>query len=448
MEAPSSLALNILSIMATKPFRIRTVTTFVTLDSLDFDNGILEKKIDQCASNLRGIESRLVKDGYEVQTVRIATNPFGEWLVPNVRGGMSDDEKSIIISRLQNLNALLGQHDINFCSLGPSMLPEHTTSICPLIVSISPGRFACSANIDACDVQASMAAAKCLKLISSSEQMKTFVNSSAVIGDGAHLAGGLGNFRFCAASYVKSGVPFFPAAKAPSKGVGKHNSIRFALGLENGGYVAHLLQEAKSIVNVQRVFADGWKRELLPIQQLCLDYVDTINNHEFPIEYLGIDTSLNPSLDNSGSVACAIESLGEVRGRFGQGSLAAAAIITTSLQSIPDIITTGYCGLMLPVLEDQRLAELGMLTQSNDRIDIQKLLCISSVCGVGVDTVPIPGDSPDENLSSLMLDVAGLAGRWNKQLSCRVFPVPNGKSGEMTQFDSPYMCNSCIFRID
>ncbi|KAL3797354.1 hypothetical protein HJC23_010480 [Cyclotella cryptica] len=437
--------------MTTKPFRIRTVTAFVTLDTLDFnDGGDLEEKIGQCSTLLREVESRLVKNGYEVQTVRIATNPFGEWLVPSVSGGdsLTADDKAVIVARVQRLNGVLAQHDINFCSLGPSIYPEHTSSICPIIVSAFPGRLSCSAVIEPCDVTASLAAAKCVKLISS---MDASVDWKSLIGDGSHLAGGLGNFRFCTTSCVRSGIPFFPAAKAPSKGLGNDNCIGFALGLENGAYARQLLKEAKSIVNVKRVFSDSWKADLLPIQEICFDYVNSTKEAtclKHRIEYLGIDTSLNPSLDQGGSVARAIESLEEVKGKFGRGALAAAAAITTSLQSIPDVLTTGYCGLMLPVLEDHRLAELGTLTGSRDRLDIQKLLCISSVCGVGVDTVPVPGDSSDENLSSLMLDVAALAGRWNKQLSCRVFPVPNQKAGDTTQFDSPYLCNSHIFSLD
>ena len=44
---------------------------------------------------------------------------------------------------------------------------------------------------------------------------------------------------------------------------------------------------------------------------------------------------------------------------------------------------------MLPVCEDRRLAELA----NEDGIDTTRLLGISSVCGVGLDTIPIPGDS-------------------------------------------------------
>lgn len=401
----------------TIPFKIRTVTCFVTLDQYDFYENGIEQKIDQCSSLLREIESRLANEGYEVQTIRIATNPFNEWLLPTAARQISDDDRSTIVSRLHRFNDLLGKHDINFCSLGPSMNPEHTTSICPLIVSFSPGRFSCSANIESCDVASASASAQCVQLISSREKMEAHANDLTITGDGTHLDGGLGNFRFCTASYVRSGIPFFPAAKAASLGERVDNHIQFALGLENGEYAGELLKEAKSIANVQRLFSEKWRQELLPLQTICENYVKAIKE-ESMIEYLGIDTSLNPSLDENGSVGKAIEHLDEVRGNFGQGSLSAAAAVTTALQSIPDIKITGYCGLMLPVLEDQRLSELGMMSASNGRLDVQKLLCISSVCGVGVDTVPVAGDISVENLSSLHLDVAALAG---ESIYCLVY---------------------------
>ena len=103
---------------------------------------------------------------------------------------------------------------------------------------------------------------------------------------------------------------------------------------------------------------------------------------------------------------------------------------------------------MLPVCEDRRLAELAAADESRGkRLQISDVLSISSVCGVGIDTVPIPGDCSTKELSGLLLDVAAIAGRWDKSLSCRVFPVPGKKAGEMTEFDSPYMCNSPVFPL-
>ena len=399
--------------MTERPFRIRTITSFVNIDPSDFgnDSESLRQKINACNRLLREGESQMATAGFEVQTIRIATNPFGEWLV-------TDDQENVN-KRLNDLNSLLSDCDINFCSLGPSNDPEHTTAVCPEIVSIAPGRFSCSANISAGDINAALAAANCIQTISLKD-------------DGDHLKGGLGNFRFAAASCIDT-VPFFPGARAPQD-LGK-NAIAFAVGLENGGFAKELLHEAGSIENVQTVFHDKMRKELLPIQQICEGL------EKEGVEYRGIDTSLNPSLDDGGSVAEAIECLDEVEVFGNPGTLAAAAAVTTSLQSIPDIKTTGYSGLMLPVLEDNRLAELDTLT-------IQKLLCISSVCGVGIDTVPIPGDVSDKSLASLILDVAALACRWNKPLSCRVFPVPGRQAGMATSFDSPYMCNSSIFSLE
>ena len=69
------------------------------------------------------------------------------------------------------------------------------------------------------------------------------------------------------------------------------------------------------------------------------------------------------------------------------------------------------------------------------------------MCGVGVDTVPVPGDCSETELAGLLLDVAGLAHRWDKSLSCRVFPVPGKQAGDWTDFDSPYMVNAKILPI-
>lgn len=49
----------------------------------------------------------------------------------------------------------------------------------------------------------------------------------------------------------------------------------------------------------------------------------------------------------------------------------------------------GYNGLMLPVMEDLILAERA--AQVPPSFTMRDLLTFSSVCGVGLDTVPVPG---------------------------------------------------------
>lgn len=398
-------------------FRVRTVTIFISLRPSMFPMEAapsveLTQLVALSAQVLKRAEAELAKGGYEVQTVRIATNSFGEWLYDEPNSMLDTAE-----FRLDLLTSLLEQKGIQFCSLGPAETVEEISTLCHKIVLQAPC-FSCSANINT--VESATAAAQCILELSKS------------------TPGGLGNFRFCAAASCQPFIPFFPAAKSSSQ---QRNDgiVGFALGLENGALANSLLEECKTIDNIGTVFRNGIASAILPVQTIC-EAVAT----DAACPYLGMDTSLNPSLDDGGSVAEAIESLQEVQGEFGgRGTLAAAAAITTSLQSLPNIKLTGYCGLMLPVCEDTRLAQLAR----EKKLQIADILSISSVCGVGIDCVPIPGNCDESLLASLILDVAGVANRWNKSLSCRVFPVPGRKAGKKTKFDSPYLCNSRVLPL-
>ena len=425
------------------PFKIRTITAFVSLYNSDFEEDIssgsfgVETKIRRCADVLNVVQSHLTSDhsyhssndnneyvvSYEVQTIRIATNPFGEWLLLSNNANNDDKfDRDLAYERLSCMDSILKDVGIEFCALGPAY-GSNQISFCPRIVESSP-RFSCSANIEACDYEAATAAASA-------------VNAISVCDTKPFLKGGLGNFRFCTASACSAFIPFFPSAKSDSKCI-VDQEIGFGIGLENGHLAMSGLGLAGRIQEIQSVFYDVVSKALVPVDDICQQIAPLCN-----AKYIGIDASLNPSLDDGGSVAEAIEQLKEVSIFGGVGTLAAAAAITTTLQRLP-IKLTGYCGLMLPVLEDRRLAVLA--AQSPSRIKISQLLSISSVCGVGIDTVPIEAGLSENELSSLILDVAGLAHRWNKSLSCRVFPC--GEVGSATNFDSPYMCNSRVFSLE
>jgi uncharacterized protein (UPF0210 family) len=418
---------------------VRTVTAYLNLRSSDFPLALdalpdssVGSKVAQCATFLREMERELTEADYMVQTVRIATNPFGEWLVQD---NDDDDNNKNTSIRLQILDTLLSQHDITFCSVGPAVTKEHV-KFCPKIVA-SSDKFSCSAVVDSGDAESAARAAETILRIA---QLGNEENAPA------YLQGGLGNFRFCAVASCKPYIPFFPAAQAESNTSNSENDqgIKFALGFENGQVARKLLSECQSVSRIRPDFCNAMAATLQPVQAIC----EKVAKRQ-GVTYLGIDSSLNPSLDEKGSVAEAMEQLDELPGHFGgPGTLGAAAEITQALQSLPGIKLTGYCGLMLPVCEDTRLAALASASGETDReLRITDLLSISSVCGVGIDTVPLPGDCTKEELTALILDVAGIAGRWNKSLSCRVFPVSGKNAGELTEFDSPYLVNARIFSM-
>lgn len=135
------------------------------------------------------------------------------------------------------------------------------------------------------------------------------------------------------------------------------------------------------------------------------------------------------------------------------GTLGAVSTVTRAIKALAvpagdgvheeAVQLVGYSGLMLPVMEDLILAQRA----SEGRFSVRDLLTFSSVCGVGVDTVPIPGDTPAEALAGLYMETAALAFRLNKPLSCRVLPQQGRKAGEVTDVVSPYLCNTTVFAL-
>jgi uncharacterized protein (UPF0210 family) len=151
---------------------------------------------------------------------------------------------------------------------------------------------------------------------------------------------------------------------------------------------------------------------------------------------MGVDLSPAPLKDDS--IGAAIENL-TTQPIGSSGTLTAAATITSALKDI-QVTQTGYSGLMLPILEDSRLAQ----RWSEGRISIDSLLSYSAVCGTGLDTVPLPGDISAEQLSLIIGDMASLAVKWHKPLSARLFPVKGKNPGDLTELDGQFLVNARI----
>ena len=171
----------------------------------------------------------------------------------------------------------------------------------------------------------------------------------------------------------------------------------------------------------------------------CYEAVAEALAREWGVKFVGIDVSPAPMGDES--IAYAIEQ--QLRGHFGErGTLRVAAGLTQTLRAL-DLPLCGYSGLMLPVLEDVGLGERSEAGYFN----LDSLLLYSTVCGTGLDTIPIPGDASNAQLAAILTDVATLSIQLSKPLSVRLFPVPGRKAGDMTQFQSPYLTNTTVMPI-
>ena len=162
---------------------------------------------------------------------------------------------------------------------------------------------------------------------------------------------------------------------------------------------------------------------------------------ESGVPFSGLDSSAAPSKDVS-SICELFEALG-VHHFGAAGTVEAAAFLTRVFKSVRGVDLIGFSGLMLTCLEDEGMAASAAAGQ----YDIRALLQYSCVCGIGLDCVPIPGDTPAEKIAALMRDTATLAFRYEKPLTVRLFPAPGLGAGEMTRFESDDLCNCSVFAV-
>ncbi|TVP56689.1 MAG: DUF711 family protein [Nodularia sp. (in: Bacteria)] len=381
--------------------KIRTITTGISLlPPKDTD------KIKQAHEFNQKAKEIFAQQGYEVQTTRITTNSWEEYLF-----GLS---KIDILHEVQTLEETCQSLDISFFNIGYASKPE-TIALIPDIIK-NTSIIYCSSQLGNQKIGINFKNVR-----ESAKSIKRIAEESE------H---GYGNFRYCAWANCQPGIPFFPTAY-------HLGDTSFGIGLELGELVNQAFSQADNIQSAEIALQSILEIELIKVAKIAEEI-----SQKFAVQYNGIDTSLAPSLDQANSIAFAYEKI--MSGKFGHpGTLAISGMLTRVLKGV-SVKICGYSGLMLPVCED-----VGLATRANEQTyDITNLLLYSAVCGCGLDTVPIPGDVTVDKIAAILIDLATLAIKLNKPLSARLFPIPNKKAGEMTSFNSPYLVDCCIFAVD
>lgn len=379
--------------------KVRTITAGIMLDPARID-----EQIEEAAMILLSMKDRLVSLGLEVQTIRLSTQSWEDYCLKT--------DIDVVIDPLKVVETEARKRRIDFVSIGPAreratieMIPnilDETTFICTSAFMGDPSTGPVMDNIDA--------------------SSRAILEISNISHDGSR------NFMFAGTASVPPDVPFFPAAYHQGKDMG------LSIGLESGDLVMRAARRASTLGEFQELLGLIYSDELRKIEEAA--FKDPTG-----FDYKGMDLSFAPGLSENSSIALAIERI--TGSPFGShGTLSAAAAITRSLSGI-DVKRCGYSGLMLPILEDEglaRAADLGSL-------DLQKLLLYSSVCGTGLDAVPIPGNTPQERISSVLSDVTYLSIKWGKPLSARLLPIPEKGAGDVTDLNSPYLRDCSILTV-
>ncbi|MEO6890723.1 MAG: DUF711 family protein [Ktedonobacteraceae bacterium] len=376
--------------------------------------------IERAAAILKRGSERYTDAGYEVQTTRLSTRPIFD--------DLADWSLADVLTYAGELQRMLDDVGLGFCSLGTAQAarPGFPLEQIDLIADLLASTSALNATVqlatleDGLRVEAALPAAQVMGRLARETQE------------------GFGNFRFAALACVEPGCPFFPTAYHAG-------SASLSLGIQGASIINDVLRD------YARYSAQGSAEQAMPLplsgitarvrmaliaQATPVVAMGQMLAHEHGLRFGGID--LSPAPLGEDSIVAALELCGY--GAIGDhGSIAAAAALTSALKTT-GLPTCGYCGLMLPVLED---AVLGRRWEEG-HINTHQLLLYSAGCGTGLDTIPLPGAMPPEVIAHLLLDVATLAVRWQKPLSARLFPVPGKQVGDRTTFTSPYLTNTLI----
>jgi uncharacterized protein (UPF0210 family) len=98
---------------------------------------------------------------------------------------------------------------------------------------------------------------------------------------------------------------------------------------------------------------------------------------------------------------------------------------------------------MLSLLEDEYMGR----RNNYNLYSIDSLVLYSTVCGCGVDMVPVPGDSFEEEIAAMILDVATASTVLNKPLGVRILPIPTKHENEFTAFNMEFLFNTRIKKM-
>ena len=381
-------------------FNLRTITAGITITQENYRE-VLEKTRDFLEKGRDVFE----KEGFTLQGVRIATNPF-----PFYTKSLSVKETLDLIKKISDFTS---KNSIGL-SIGPGLIDnsydrEIIDKICEIIPNASANlSIVIATKKHGIHYKAVRAAAETIKRLSEIETMT--------------------NFSFAATANIPSETPFFPGAFHDRK----YNS--FSIGTESAKLVMKVFAEANDISGARKELFESFEKEYKLIEKIGLKI-----QRETGWRYEGVDTSPAPMRDIS--IGKAIESL--IKVPFGSpGTITACSVITDVIQGI-DVKRAGYSGLMLPVMEDVVLAQRA----EEGRYGLDELLSYSAVCGTGLDVIPLPGDITVEKLESILLDVASISLKLDKPLSARLIPIKGKKTGEHVVLESRFLVPTKIFKI-
>src|SRR5256886_1614280 len=201
----------------TSPYKHIPPIRTITLGIAD-PHPLTPEVIKRAAAVLKHASTRYTEAGYEVQTVRLSTRPIFD--------DLADWSPAALLNYVQELQGVLDNVGLTFCSLGPAQVarPNFPLERLNLIADLLASTSAFNATVQLASpvyglrTEAALPTARIMQRLAQETEE------------------GFGNFRFAMLACLEPGSPFFPAAY-------HSGPTSLSLGLQGAGLLTQALQK-------------------------------------------------------------------------------------------------------------------------------------------------------------------------------------------------------------
>jgi len=413
---------------------VRAITLGINLmDCMSNDLEVLKKniykKMTSIASNLVGVCDQIgEKYGIKIVNKRIAISPLAVLAAPfsslqmiEIAKTLNDIAKEVNVDFIGGFTALvekgIAKGDLALIKAIPGALSE-TQRLC---ASVNVASTRAGINMDAV-----LMMAKAIK-----ETAELTANND-----------GIGCAKLCVFSNIPQDSPFMAGAYL---GLGEADAV-INVGVSGPGVVKKAIDRAVSsdVPLDLGVIAEIIKRTACKVTRIG-ELVGREIAKNLGIRFGVVDLSLAPTPTVGDSVGEIFKSLG-LKDIGVPGSTAALAMLNDAVKKGGAFASShvgGLSGAFIPVSEDLSIAEAA----KNGNLSIEKLEAMTCVCSVGLDMVPIPGETSVDTIAAIIADEMAIGMINNKTTATRLIPVPGKKAGEFAFFGG-LLGESVIMKMD
>ncbi len=417
--------LETIDMLSLQHLNIRTVTLGISLlDCIDTDfekmkNKVKEKIVSKAENFVKIADSIGRKYGIPIVNKRITVTPISMLLSPFSISSNTRDVENKGVKLAQTLDSAAKEVSVDFIGgysalVQKGMTPADKALINSIPNALSITEHVCS-SVNIADTKSGINVDAAILMGETVKKLSELTSDKK----------GIGNAKLVTFANAPPDNPFMAGGY---HGIGEHECT-LNVGISGPGVIRSVVEESKGLDF--RELSERIKKAAFKITRAG-ELIGREIAKELNVKFGIIDLSLAPAPFAGESVAEIIEAMG-ISSCGSHGSTLALALLTDAVKkggAMASSFVGGISGAFIPLSED-----LGMVRAAErGSISIDKLEAMSSVCSSGLDMITIPGDTPPETITAIILDEMAIGIFTNKAVGVRIIPVPGAKPGDVVEF--------------